>query len=45
MFKFQNRWMDLYEIWYERYAIGDHPKIIFLICVVGNSNVAEAHIL
>jgi hypothetical protein len=30
MIKLESRWMDLDEIWYGRYAIGDYPKIILL---------------
>jgi hypothetical protein len=28
MFRLQNRWMDLDEIWYGRYAIRGYPKIL-----------------
>jgi hypothetical protein len=29
MIQLDNRWTDLDEIWYGRYAIGDDPKINF----------------
>jgi hypothetical protein len=28
MIQLENRWMDLDEIWYGHYAIGDYPKIV-----------------
>jgi hypothetical protein len=29
MIQLENRWTDLNEIWYGRYATGDYPKMIF----------------
>jgi hypothetical protein len=37
----ENCWMDLYEIWYGYYAIGDYPKIFLQFSTVGNMNMAD----
>jgi hypothetical protein len=37
MIQLENSWTDLGEIWYGRYAIGNHPKIVlcnFLLLVI-----------
>jgi hypothetical protein len=42
MIQLENRWMDLEEIWYGHYAIGDYPKIVlynFLQSVSGQTNL------
>jgi hypothetical protein len=36
MIQLENRWTDLDEIWYERYAIGVYSKIVFA-CWMGQN--------
>jgi hypothetical protein len=41
MIQLENHWMDLDEIWYGRYAIGDYPKLYFTIFYNRNTNMVD----
>jgi hypothetical protein len=39
MIQLENCWMDLDEIWYGSYTIGDYPSHTFQFSTIGNTNM------